>query len=41
MRALIERAYTSNGNTRVVVISHSMGNHVALSFMHRQPPAWR
>ena len=41
MRALVEHAYTSNKKKPVILVSHSMGNHVTLSFLHKQPLAWR
>ena len=41
LRTLIESAFKANGNTPAIIISHSMGNHVALAFLHRQTPAWR
>lgn len=34
LRAAIERAYTANNNSRVVVVSHSMGSPVMNYFYH-------
>lgn len=38
---LVERAYTSNGNRKVVLMGASFGPQFVLSFLHRQSQAWK
>eukprot|EP00096_Caligus_rogercresseyi_P004061 TRINITY_DN1819_c0_g1_i2.p1 TRINITY_DN1819_c0_g1~~TRINITY_DN1819_c0_g1_i2.p1 ORF type:complete len:408 (-),score=101.72 TRINITY_DN1819_c0_g1_i2:466-1689(-) len=40
-KALIERAYASNGDTRVIIVGHSMGCPMTLYFLNRQSQAWK
>jgi len=37
---LIETAYAANANTKVHVVTHSMGGPTALSFLNNQPQTW-
>lgn len=38
---LIEETYQINNNTKVVIISHSLGGNVALYFLQNQPQIWK
>eukprot|EP01125_Pyxidicula_operculata_P021779 TRINITY_DN8631_c0_g1_i1.p1 TRINITY_DN8631_c0_g1~~TRINITY_DN8631_c0_g1_i1.p1 ORF type:complete len:497 (-),score=122.32 TRINITY_DN8631_c0_g1_i1:43-1533(-) len=39
--ALIEKAYTTNGNKKVTVVAHSMGCPTVLAFLKGQDQAWK
>ncbi|XP_064640579.1 phospholipase A2 group XV-like [Lineus longissimus] len=41
VKALIEETYTLNGDTKVVVIAHSMGNIVFLYFLNHIDQLWK
>eukprot|EP00043_Microstomoeca_roanoka_P020877 m.254323 g.254323 ORF g.254323 m.254323 type:complete len:454 (+) comp17961_c0_seq1:253-1614(+) len=41
LTALVERAYEMNNNTRVTLLAPSYGPQFVLSFLHRQPQAWK
>jgi len=41
LTTLIEETYYNNGNKKVVIIGHSMGNPVMLYFFHSKPQAWK
>ena len=41
LKRLIEKAYVSNGNTRVIVITHSLGTAVSYVFLRHQSHEWR
>ncbi len=38
---LIEQTYQQNGNTKVVVIAHSMGNTYVLYLLNHKSKAWK
>ena len=38
---LIQDTYTLNGNKKVVLIGHSMGNTNVLYFLNQQPQKWK
>ena len=38
---LVEHAYTTNNNTAVTLIAHSMGNMMTLYWLHNKPKAWK
>lgn len=40
LKALIEHAVSSNGGSKAVLFSLSLGAPVALGFLHRQPESW-
>jgi len=41
LTSLIEETYYSNGNKKVIIIGHSMGNPVMLYFFQSKPQAWK
>jgi hypothetical protein len=41
LKNLVERAYVTNGNTRVVLLSHSMGCLFTLKFLNTMSQAWK
>lgn len=41
VKILVEDAYSSNSNTPVLLLCHSMGSPMMLYFLHRQPQAWK
>jgi lysophospholipase-3 len=41
LKGLIEETYTLNGNTKVVMIAHSMGNIVFLYFLNHMDQSWK
>jgi len=41
LQKIIEDAYTSNNNSKVVIIAHSMGNLIFSHLLSRTPQGWR
>lgn len=41
LTTLIENTYVKNGNTKVVVIAHSMGGPLTLVFLRQKTQAWK
>ncbi|GLJ28382.1 hypothetical protein SUGI_0558430 [Cryptomeria japonica] len=41
LQKLVEEAYTSNGDTQVILVSHSLGGLWALYLLNQQPLSWR
>lgn len=41
LRALIESTFSSNNNTKVHILSHSLGGPTILAFLNRQTAAWK
>lgn len=41
LKSLIEETYRINGDTRVILLAHSMGNPMMHLFLTNQPPAWK
>ncbi len=41
LKRLIEQTYSSNGDTPVILVCHSMGSPMALYFLNRQTQAWK
>jgi len=41
LKALIEDTYEKNGNTPVLLVTHSMGSIMSLYFLHQQTQAWK
>jgi len=41
VRALIETTYANNGNTKVLLVSHSMGSIMMSYFLNQQTQAWK
>lgn len=41
LQALIEETYYSNGNTKVVLLGHSMGNPMALFLLNKMSKSWK
>uniref|UniRef100_A0A915K4A3 Group XV phospholipase A2 n=1 Tax=Romanomermis culicivorax TaxID=13658 RepID=A0A915K4A3_ROMCU len=41
LRKLIERTYYANGNKKVAIVAHSMGNSIALYLYNQQTQMWK
>lgn len=41
LKALVENTYTINGNSRVMITAHSMGNLYTLFFLRKMTKAWK
>ncbi|CAG9864368.1 unnamed protein product [Phyllotreta striolata] len=41
LKALVEEAYKENNDTPVILIAHSMGGPMSLTFLNRQTQAWK
>ncbi|CAH1105701.1 unnamed protein product [Psylliodes chrysocephalus] len=41
LKTLIEDTYTENNNTPVILIAHSMGGPMSLTFLNRQSQSWK
>merc|ERR1719334_2150541 len=41
VKSLVERTYANNGNTSVILLTHSMGSPMMLYFLNHQSSSWK